>query len=1633
MPKTNEFLLRSLINQVIAYAEQHYQVSDRESLNKFTRIFYSQSPYEELKQREIRDLAGLVHCNWQLLQTRKPDEIKITMIDSDLKSDGWQTHGLSIAVLCQDAPFLVDTIRLEINKINLPINLIIHVGGMVVERDGQGNLIDFDFFRRYETKQSIEAPILFEVQAFPDEELQISIASRLERVITDALLAVRDWQLMRLRMSDVVKKIETRKEFYQKASDAKESMAFLKWLLDDNFIFLGARDYIVEGEGSDQCLRLVSGSGLGVLSNEDKSQVVRKFTNLPAKAAKLMRSNDRILMISKSNTLSTVHRSGYTDYIGIKQFDQQGNLAGERRFIGLYTSAAYHSSPSQIPFLGKKVDAVLKRSGLREHSHAEKELITILATLPRDDLIQAPVSQLYRISMGILHMQERKQVRLFVREDNYGRFVSCLVYLPREKFTTDLLKKMQGLLMNEFHGIESSFTTRFAVSVLARIDFVIRLDRSKNVRFQVDQIEQKLIGSMKSWNEQLREKLLASSLSIRSSSLLNRYSKVFPTIYRERNSPEQAMQDIALLESLDQDNPITLDLKVLSPAENCSLSFKVFSLNGAIPLSDALPVLENLGCRVVDDYPCQLKVSQNSLVWFNEFHMTCTRSVSQQAIEFFKEYFLRVWMGDAENDPFNNLILLAELSWRQVSLMRAYAKYFRQTGTSFSPYYIAETLTSNPIISKRLVNLFESRFDYSDTFDESLVMQIERDIVSLLDDVKVLDQDRILRKYLSMITSTLRTNYFQKGADGQNHTYISLKFDTASIIDMAKPWPLCEIFVYAVDFEGLHMRTDKVARGGIRWSDRTQDFRFEILDLMKAQQVKNSVIVPSGAKGGFVIKSSTDGLTRDEYYELGVSCYQRFISGLLDVVDNLNEGQVIKHPNTRCYDGNDEYLVVAADKGTARFSDIANEISVNRGFWLGDAFASGGSTGYDHMKMGITARGAWISGLRHFIDLGINIETDTFSVIGIGDMSGDVFGNGLLMSENTQLVCAFNHEHIFLDPSPDTKTSYRERKRLFELPRSKWSDYDSSLISKGGGVFSRSLKTIKTTPQIRKLLSLTEKTIEPSQLIRKILCAPVDMIWNGGIGTFVKSERESHFDASDVANDAIRVNGSEVKAKIICEGGNLGVTQLGRIEYELHGGRINTDFIDNSAGVDCSDHEVNMKILLSTAVNDHTLSFEERNNFLKGLTDDVSDLVLMNNYVQNKSISFASFFQHKGFAIFTNFIDSMVSKGVIDQHACNLPSHAELAERQQIGLGLTRPELSVLLAHSKIHLANELLPLLESSDESFKYYLYSAFPKAMHKRFSSYIDCHPLRQEIIVTQLAHHAITDMGITFVNQIKSELDVSSLDVVRAYVVAHEIFDTHQYQSILKLLDGKIPSEQFYEISLEHFILIRHAVRWLISQQGSIANPDFMVSRYKPIVLQFCKNIENLLDEASLQSFNSQRKKLMECGLNQSQSLNLSVSKYLAQVLNMVEVIYDVDSTIQEVSSTYFTVRSFFNLDLLREAVMDFSIKDKWLIMTKSMFVSQLDFIEQLLTSMVIRGSDIQVDPSERISSWVVRSQFLIEPWMKRLSQYNSQDVVNVPAIGVLVEQLRKIAVREYIRSPGKNNLLEYRSLKETPDNR
>ncbi|MBV53674.1 MAG: NAD-glutamate dehydrogenase [Coxiellaceae bacterium] len=1621
MPKNDDFLLKELIASVQGYVDASYSDGQLDLFKKFITIFYSQAPFKDLIVRNIRDLAGLAWINWELMQTRQADEVKIQLITPDLVEDGWKSKGSVLAVLSQDAPFLVDTIKLQLNKLSIPISVIIHTGGMVVERDEDGRLIDCDFLRRNDIHDSTEAPILFEIQMITDPEIIESVQASVLKVINDVLLAVKDWQLMRHRMDESIKQLDADASCF-KPSDIKESKAFLNWLMDDHFIFLGARDYVVTGDDEEQILKLVSGSGLGVLSNEANSKVERKFSELPTKAAKMMRSSDRLLMISKSNTLSSVHRGGYTDYIGIKQFDDHGVLIGERRFIGLYTSAAYHSSPSQIPFLRKKLDAILKRSGLREHSHAEKELISILATLPRDDLIQATVGQLYHISTGILHMQERKQVRLFVREDNYGRFVSCLVYLPREKFTTDILRSMEELLMREFRGIESSFSTHFAVSVLARIDFVIRLNPKVNMRFNLQEIENRLIDNAKSWRDLFYERICEEDFGTESLAIIEKYKSAFPVAYTEKYTPEEAVQDVKKLNLLSDDHPWVVELKILSQAKITKLSFKVFSVRGSTPLSDAVPLIENFGCRVIDEYPGQINFPDSHTVWINEFHLEAERIASQNVIELFQESFLRVWQGDAEDDPFNRLVLLAELSWRQVSLLRAYAKYYRQTGTSFSPYYIADTLVANPTIAKMLVVFFEEKFDPSISSSDRQAERVRIQLFKALDSVSMLDQDRIIRKYISLITSTLRTNFYQTDRSDCSHNYISLKLKTSSIIDMPLPIPKYEIFVYGVDFEGIHLRADKVARGGIRWSDRTQDFRVEVLGLMKAQQVKNSVIVPAGAKGGFVIKASLSGKNRDQVQQLAVNCYQKFICGLLDVVDNIRCGQIVAHSNTVCYDDDDEYLVVAADKGTARFSDIANNIAIDRGFWLGDAFASGGSSGYDHMKMGITAKGAWVSAQRHFIDLGIDIKKAPFTVVGIGDMSGDVFGNGLLMSDNAQLVCAFNHQHIFIDPSPDVKLSYKERKRLFSLSRSSWRDYDPNLISKGGGVFERSQKAIKTSSQIRKLLNIQEKTIDPASLISAILCAPVDMIWNGGVGTFIKSASEANQSVGDIANDSLRVNANTVRAKMICEGGNLGVTQLGRIEYDISGGRINTDFIDNSAGVDCSDHEVNMKILLNDVISEGKLSTQDRDDYLRRLTDNVSTLVLKNNYMQNRSISFASHFQHISFPSFVTYIDSLVERGVIDLELEGLPDREEITYRQKSGLGLTRPELCVLLAYSKIELTNKLHEECKDDDNTLYAYLNHAFPDDMSTKYQVFMHSHPLKKQIIATQLANHLVSDLGITFMNQIQSELDVSSIDVAKAYVAAHQIFSMNEYRENFNSLDGRISASDHYMIALDQFQLMRLVVRWLLSRYGKITNPIDLVNRYQKAVLLFSKSADDFLIGSSSKTFSDRYKELCQLGVDKKVAQILSLSPHLMQVLNMVEVSLDVGCNIDKVSPVYFSVKDYFNLVPLRQSILDFPADDKWLVMTKTTLISHLDLIEQLLTSVILRYDYQGQVVNNDLEQWLSEAGVSLKPWMSRLNEFYSMDDVNVFALSVLIEQLRCISIEEYLKNPGKKDLLK-----------
>ena len=1068
----------------------------------------------------------------------------------------------------------------------------------------------------------------------------------------------------------------------------EEDKALLAWLTDGHFIFLGYRNYALVNEADEDVLRVVQGSGLGILRETSQIKVSKSFATVTPETRKLARAPE-LLVLTKANSRATVHRPGYLDYVGVKRFDAKGLVIGEHRFLGLFTSAAYHKNPKEIPVLRRKVKNVLMRAGFDPNGHMGKALVTILEQYPRDELFQISEDDLFENSMGILRLGERQRTRLFVQSDVYGRFLSCQVFVPRGNFDTELSERIERILMQAFNGISSDFTVHLSESALARLLIIVRTKPGSVPQFDVREIEKQVVKVVRRWQDDLHHALIAHFGEERGNQLHHRFGNAFPAGYREDRSVTEAVTDAAIMDTLRADKDLAMNLYAGDSASATPLRLKVFHLREPIPISLSLPMLEHMGVKVLEELNYKVEPNGTPAVYVHDFGMSHTGDIQIEITRVkgeFEEAFARAWHGEIENDDFNQLVLRANLGWREVTILRAYCKYLRQTGFTFSQAYMEQALSGHAKIAKKIAELFVARFDPANTAEaEAKIGALTAEIEKALDSVENLDEDRILRRFLAMIQATIRTNYFQKDAGGAAKPYISFKFNPALVPGLPEPKPKFEIYVYSPRVEGVHLRGGKVARGGLRWSDRMEDFRTEVLGLMKAQMVKNTVIVPVGSKGGFVVKQSP--ADREAFMKEGVACYQTFLRGLLDLTDNLVGGKVVPPRDVVRYDSDDPYLVVAADKGTATFSDIANGVAKEYGFWLDDAFASGGSVGYDHKKMGITARGAWESVKRHFRKLGVNTQTTDFTVVGIGDMSGDVFGNGMLLSSHIKLLGAFDHRHAFLDPNPDPKVSFKERQRLFNLPRSSWADYDHSLISTGGGIYPRSAKSITITPEVRKILGVDANSLTPTDLIRALLKAPVDLLYNGGIGTYVKATHQSHADVGDRANDAIRVNGGELRCKVVAEGGNLGLTQLGRIEYALNGGKINTDAIDNSAGVDCSDHEVNIKILLNSVVAQGRISGEQRNELLVEMTDEVGELVLRDNYFQTQSLSVRA----DALDPQTRFIKYLEKAGKLNRAIEFLPSDEELASRKAAKTGLTSPERSVLLSYSKIMLYDELL------------------------------------------------------------------------------------------------------------------------------------------------------------------------------------------------------------------------------------------------------------------------------------------------------------------------------------------------------
>ena len=1569
--------------------------------------FWRFAPDEELVGLTAQEMFDAAGEHRELAAVRLPGELKLAITEPR----GSQGHTV-VQIVTDDMPFLVDSVIALLTAHQLQVHLMVHPL-IVVRREPLGALAEL--CADVEPDDAIDGDIVeswirIEIDPVRKAEARQQLHNEVRRVLTDVRDAVEDWPRMRQRAVVIADELATARGSEAKLpvpdKDVTDSIELLKWLAHDHFTFLGYREYRLK----DNALHAVPGTGLGILRGESRP---RELSSMSPEAYQRALEK-RLLVITKANSRATVHRSAYLDYIGVKVFDDHGEVIGERRFLGLFSSSAYRTSVRELPVVKRKVTEVLERSGLSPRGHSGKDLLQILETYPRDELFQIKTDDLYEAVIGVLRMAGRRQLRLFLRRDGYGRFISCLIYLPRDRFTTGNRLRMQEILLRELNGIGVDYTTRVTERMLARVHFIVRTDPA-DPPGQVDpnELAEMLADATRMWDDDFSLVLERKLGEEPARELFARYATAYPDSYKDGHTPHEGLQDLAKLELLEEAGQLEMHLyrkRRLGAGgerepDDHDVRFKVYRYGEPMLLSAVLPVLHSLGVQVVDERPYEIRRSDGT-IYLYDFGLrppAAHRDLSEVRPQV-ENAFAAAWRGEAEVDGFNELVLRAGLTWRQVVVLRAYAKYQRQAGTVFTQRYMESTFIAYPEIARLLVRLFETRFspglEVTAPERTRLADELTDRITELLDGVDSLDQDRILRSYLTLIRATLRTSFFQRGTDGRPKSYVAFKLDPQSIPDLPQPRPKYEVFVYSPRFEGVHLRFGDVARGGLRWSDRREDFRTEVLGLVKAQMVKNAVIVPVGAKGGFVLKQKPGD--RDE----AVECYKFFITALLDVTDNIQSGKIVPPPDVVRHDGDDPYLVVAADKGTATFSDIANAISVKKEFWLGDAFASGGSAGYDHKKMGITARGAWESVKKHFRDLGHDTQTQDFTVVGIGDMSGDVFGNGMLLSEHIRLVAAFDHRHIFLDPSPDPARSYAERRRLFDLPRSSWADYDKSVLSTGGGVYSRTAKSIPVTPEVRAALDLGDaKSVSPIELMRAILRAPVDLLFNGGIGTYVKASSETHAEVGDKTNDAIRINGSQLRVRVVGEGGNLGLTQRGRIEFARAGGRIYTDFIDNTAGVDCSDHEVNIKILLGGAVADGEMTLPERDELLATMTDEVAALVLRDNYEQAFALSNARAQAHSLLPVHRRMLSALESTGQLNRELEALPTDAELAARSEAGEGLTAPEFAVLLAYVKISLETEVLAD-ELVDEAWTHQVLAKyFPRPLRERCGGRMTGHRLRREIISTALVNEVVNRGGTSFVFRAMEESGASAADVIRAYVVIREVFGLQDIWTAAEALDNQVPTAAQTLVFLESRRLLDRAVRWLVSTRRSPIDVAGEIAKLRPGVRELLPQLPSILIGIERRSMDEHMATLADKGVPMGLAEQVTWVNYGFGLLDVLEVGASVDRPIAEVAQVYFVMSERFHIDQLLSLISQLPRDDRWQTLARMALRYDLYAALAALTAEVLASTPASNAADDRVSEWERRNAASIARASNAMGDV-SQTPAELAALSVLLRQIRTL---------------------------
>jgi len=1579
---------------------------------EFARQYYGQVASEDLAERPLADLYGAALSHWHFARVFAGGAPKLRVYNPRLEEHGWQSTHTVIEIVNDDMPFLVDSITMEVNRQRLTQHLIIHPV-LKIRRDAEHRIAGLAR-ERGESEGRFESLIHVEVDRVSEPARLEALQEGLLRILGDVRLAVQDWQPMRQRVRDIVAEVQSRPS-PEPPDDVAENVAFLQWLGDDNFTLLGCRDYELVQENGEDTLRRVAGSGLGILRGAAEAGASATFAALPAELRSRARE-PKLLVISKSNARSTVHRPGYMDYLGIKRFDREGKVIGERRLLGLYTSTAYNSNPAQIPLLRRKMAAVTQRAGFLPKSHAAKTLVTVLEQYPRDELFQIGEEELYATAMGIVRLGERQRTRLFVRRDVYDRFCSCLIYVARENYNTELRWRMQALLTEAFKGASSEFSVQFSDSPLARVHIVVRTTPGATPQVDVRELEQRLVRISRLWDDELKQALLEAVGEERGNALFERYARGFAAGYRDDHSPRLAVHDIEQMETLVEPDALAMSLYVPLEAPPGQLRFKMYRAGQLAPLSQSLPMLEHMGVQVLEERPYEVlrggaDGAAKGDVWIDDFGMSVPGQQDQIDVERlrerFQDCFARTWRGHNENDDFNRLVMRAGLDWREVMILRAYARYMKQAVSTFSQSYIEQALTAHPGIAADLAALFRVRFDPALVDDRAQrEAQLASRIAAALDDVENLDEDRILRQYLALIQATLRTNFFQRGADGEPKPVLSFKLDPSKVPQLPEPRPMFEIFVYSPRVEGVHLRGGKVARGGLRWSDRMEDYRTEVLGLVKAQMVKNAVIVPVGSKGGFVLKRPPPAGDREALMKEGVACYQAYLRGLLDLTDNLVGGAVVPPQDVVRYDPDDPYLVVAADKGTATFSDIANGVAAEYGFWLGDAFASGGSAGYDHKKMAITARGAWESVKRHFRSLGHDTQTQDFTVVGVGDMSGDVFGNGMLLSRHIRLLAAFDHRHIFIDPDPDAQASFAERERLFGLPRSSWADYNAALISEGGGVHPRSAKSIAISPQARAALGIEADALTPNELMRAILLAPVDLFYNGGIGTYVKASAETHAEVGDRANDAIRVSGAELRCKVVAEGGNLGLTQRGRVEFALRGGLVNTDAIDNSGGVDCSDHEVNIKILLNAVVDEGELTSRQRDKLLADMTDEVAQLVLRDNYFQNQILAVTRSRELDLLDEQARYLRHLSSSGRLNRRIEFLPFDDAIAERRQARQGLTAPELAVLLAYAKMELFDLVLASDAPEDSHISTTLERYFPTPLRQRFAQQLKRHPLRREIIATHVVNSMVNRVGPTFVHRLREETGSAPADVVRAYAAAREIFQLVSLWLGTEALDNKVPVQTQDAIAFDTQRLAMRATVWLLQRRDALRDVGATIQRYASGAAEVAAGLERWLAPHERSKVDADASRLIEQGVPGELAQRVARLDDAFSALDIVEVGLETGSDVETVAGVYFGVGGRLDLGWLSQQIAALTTDSHWQNLARVAMRDDLSALAGSLSRSVLRAAQPGQGAQALIAAWETRREFQLRRWRELLSDLKTAGTLDMAMLSVLLRELRAL---------------------------